>query len=727
MPSRPTHDHSQHHVAATPSTTRIAFHIPELTCPDELALLERGLRPLPGIADLHADYLGRRLFVSFDADEIDALDIRRQIERIGLHVADPPEGLIGVSGRPTLPAAATFVGGLCLVAAAAVRLSLGETTTAVALLAIASTVLSGIPVARAALRALRVRMADMHVLMTIAGTGAIAIGDYFEAATTMFLFGVALWLESYTAERTRRAVHSLVALAPTVAHRLEALGGERTTDVDPAELAVGDLIVVRPGERFPIDGVVAAGASAVDQSPITGESVPLEKEPGDQVFAGSINSEGVLTVRATCTAEEDTLAHIARMVAQAHASRSPMVRFVDAFAQRYTPAVLALAVVVAAVPPLLAALGVEWAAALPASEWVHRGLVLLVIACPCALVISTPVTLVTGLFAAAHRGILIKGGEHLEKTGRLDAVVFDKTGTLTTGRARVVAVEAAEGYSTDLVLSLAAALEQQSDHPHAKAIVAAAEARGLTIRGAEDVVARRGFGVEGGVDGQRCLVGNLRLIEREAPAAAWAAADLDRADETTSAFVATPQAVVGVVRLADPPREDAAEAVAALRKMGLATAILTGDRAAAARGVASRLGIEEIYAELLPADKVDCVGALARRHRCLAMVGDGVNDAPALAAAHLGVALGSQASATALETADVVVMTPRLGRVAELARLGRRCRWILGENITLSLALKAGFLVLAAMGMATMWMAVAADMGASLAVTLNGLRLARPS
>jgi Cd2+/Zn2+-exporting ATPase len=561
----------------------------------------------------------------------------------------------------------------------------------------------------------------MNALMTIAAIGALGLREWFEAATAMLLFNVSLWLERSSMDRARRAVQGLVQLTPAVAHRIDADG---LHDVHPDELDVGERVLVKPGERIPVDGVVVAGESAVNQATITGESMPVERTSGDDVYAGTHNAEGALEVRVGKPAAESTLAHIARQVEQAQVHRAPTARFVDQFARRYTPVVIVLAVLIAFGPPLVtgAALG----------AWIHRSLVLLVIACPCALVISTPVTIVLGLYQAARRGMLIKGGEHLERAGRVTAVAFDKTGTLTTGEATVIEIVPQAGVTEDEVLRVAASLEQASDHPLAKAILAAARDRRLDLTAVADFSAVRGFGVQGTLDGERCFVGSPRML-RDAgkPIAIAPALDGDAARQllsvngtATIALVGTSSRLLGAIHLADPPRTEAARAIAELHALRIQPLMmLTGDSRAVAGAIARELGIDEVHAELLPDDKVREVGALAKRVPHLAMVGDGVNDAPALAAAHLGIALGSTASDVARETADVVILSPRLERVSELVRLGRRCRRLLAQNIVLALAIKAMVLLLAMADWATMWMAVAADVGASLLVIANGMRL----
>ena len=732
------------------------FRVPSLHCQHELTIIRRGLDPLAGIAGVTADYVASSVRVEYCPHRLDAAAISGAIKSVGFEVIPPTEyrpadSCDEVTCSCTMAAGhesarprwrvTTTVGGLLLFLAVTIWAIAGGTNAVVVALLAASAVACGIPVARAAWRSIRYLKFDMNVLMSIAAIGAFGIGEYFEAATAMFLFSVSLWLEALSMDRARRAVQSLVELTPTVAHRARNRNLDDVEDVDPVELAVGDVVLLRPGEMVPIDGTVIRGASSLNQAAITGESIPVEKETDDEVFAGSLNGEGALWIRATRTAESSTLSRIAHMVSQAQAARSPTERFVERFAARYTPLVIVLAILLAICPPLLGHLGWSWAASVGAGEWFRRALVLLVIACPCALVISTPVTIVCGLYRAARRGILIKGGEFLETAGRVRAVALDKTGTITQGRPQVVAVEPAPGRTADEVLSAAAALEANSEHPLAGAIVDEARRRGLAIEPVGDFTAMRGFGVrgticvkKGGMETGReetVFVGNPRMFTDDSfddiPCGAETIEEEEQrqaAEGTTPAMVATADAFWGTIRLADRPRPEAADAVADLKSLGLeSVSMLTGDSRAVAESIAQKVGVDRCYAELLPDEKVKQVGKIAAAASPMAMVGDGVNDAPAMAASQLGIALGAEASDTALETADVAIMTADLGRVPELLRLGRRTRRILGQNIFLALAIKALVLAAAAVGLATLWMAVVADVGASMLVIANGMRL----
>lgn len=712
--------------------TCTTLRVPALDCPDELSLIEKALHPLAGVANLAPDYLNRRLTVEHTA-ELDGPTIAAKIRQLGFSAEVVEPGTLGQATlAPLRIRPGTLGGAAILILAFAARLSLADPSFG-DWLAIAATVTAGVSVARAAWRALRLRAIDMNVLMTVAALGALFSGDVFEAGTAVVLFGVSLWLESYSLGRAQRAVRSLVELVPPQAHRYD---GEALIDIDASALAAGDRVLVRPGERVPVDGEIEQGASAVNQAPITGEAMPVEKQPGQLVYAGSINGEGALVVKASRPAAESTLAHIARLVDEAQRTRSPTERFVDRFARHYTPAVIALAVAVVAVPLVASTWQAAWAVAHPPGEWFHRALVLLVIACPCALVISTPVTIVCGLHAAARQGILIKGGEFLERAAKIEAIAFDKTGTLTEGIAEVIRIVAAPGADEDELLRVAAALESRSEHPLALAIVSAARHRNVSIQPADDVAALRGLGVQGNIAGETWHVGNAAMLSQPPLAGTRRHNGFEQIlkpllTESTSTIVvvASAQRFLGALAIDDRPRADAPAALAELRRLGIYPVIvLSGDRKSAVRQMAHDLGVDEFHGDLLPREKVDQIKALSLIHPRLAMVGDGVNDAPALAASWLGIAFGSQASDTALETADVVVLSPQMTLVPRLIVLGRRTRTILTENIVLALGLKAAVFAVAVAGppeLARLWLAVAADVGATLLVVANGMRLLR--
>lgn len=557
---------------------------------------------------------------------------------------------------------------------------------------------------------------DMNLLMMIAVAGAIGLGEYFEAATVAFFFALSLYLESWSVGRARNAVSALLDLAPPTARLIRGDGTEAS--VPAAEVAVGDRFIVRGGDRIPLDGEVTEGAGAVDQAPITGESALVPKEPGDEVYAGTINSDGTLTVRATKPASDTVLAKIVRMVGDAHSRRAAVEQWVTRFARIYTPAVLALAVTVALLPPLVA--GWAW------GFWFYNALVLLVIACPCALVISTPVSIVAALTASARAGVLIKGGAYVEAPGRTTALALDKTGTITEGVPEVVAIHPLGGAGEDDLIALAASLEARSSHPLARAILDRAGREGLTVAAAEDTRTVPGRGLEGRTDGRTVWLGSDRFATEKGFADAIPAELRNRIEGAGATLVAVGDetGVTGVLELRDRIRPDARGIVAKLHAQGIKTIVmLTGDNERTARAVAAEVGIDEVRAELLPGDKVAAIEELLARHEVVAMIGDGVNDAPAMARAHYGIAMGAVGSDAAIETADIALMTDDIGRVPWLIAHSRRTMAVIHQNIAVAFATKAAFVVATAFGMASMWGAIAADVGVSLLVVVNALRL----
>lgn len=571
-----------------------------------------------------------------------------------------------------------------------------------------------VPVARQALAAARLGAPfTIETLMTISALGAVFVGATQEAATVVLLFLVGEILEGVAAGRARAGIRGLAALVPERA-LLERDG--RLAEVPAASLEVGALVRVRPGDRLPADGEVVEGESAVDEAPVTGESVPRAKGPGARVFAGTVNTEAVLRVRVTVPAAENTIARIVRLVEEAQESKAPTERVIARFARFYTPAVLVLGALVAVLPPLLA--GAAW------PVWIYRGLAVLLIGCPCALVISTPAAIAAGLAAGARRGLLFKGGAVLERMGQVTQVAFDKTGTLTTGRPRVTDV-AGFGRSEAEVLALAAALERGSSHPLARAILEKAEAAGVAVPEARAVRAVAGKGMAGEVDGGAVFLGSARAAGTRAvldAALEARVAALHAEGRTVSLLVAGGKAV-GLIALADQPRPDAQAGLAALEAEGIATVLLTGDSRRAAEAVGRQLGIHA-RAELLPQDKLRLVREMQDSGQVVAQVGDGINDAPALAAADVGIAMGGGTD-VALEAADAAVLHGRVGDVARMVRLSRRTMGNIRQNIALALILKGGFLVTTLLGVTGLWPAILADTGATVLVTANALRLLR--
>ena len=581
-------------------------------------------------------------------------------------------------------------------------------------LAAVAIALAGTGIYRSGLKSLLRGKLGIDALMAVAVTGAFLIGQWPEAAMVMALYALAEFIEHKAADRARNAIGGLMALAPDEAEVRGADGAWQRVAV--RSVTVDAVVRIRPGERVPLDGVVTAGNSAVDQASVTGESIPVDKAVGDAVFAATVNQTGELEMRVTAAAGHTTLDRIIESVEQAQASRAPTQRFIERFAAVYTPTVFVLAVLVAVLPPLL----LDWA-------WldaIYKALVLLVIACPCALVISTPVTVVSGLTAAARRGILIKGGTHLEGARKLRAVALDKTGTLTEGKPLLVAFQAWGGADEAQARSAAGSLAARSDHPVSKAIAAGID---LPREDVADVRAMAGRGTEGRIGERTLVLGNLRLIDERGlrtDALVQALAEHERQGRTVT-LLADAHAVLGLFAVADTVKAGSRQAVADLKAMGVTPVMLTGDNALTARAVADAAGIDDARGDLLPDDKLQAVQAMRQRYGMTGMTGDGINDAPALAQADIGFAMGAAGTDIAMEAADVVIMNDDLGRIADTIRLSRRTHTVLWQNISLALGIKVVFFALAVFGSATMWMAVFADMGASLLVVANGLRLLR--
>ena len=582
---------------------------------------------------------------------------------------------------------------------------------------VVSVALGGVYAVRRAIVSARAGLLDINVLMVVAVAGAMAIRQWSEAASVLFLFALAQLLEARAMDRARGAIRALMDLTPVEAV-VRRDGLELRLPVD--DVRVGDTILVRPGEKIPLDGAVAAGDSFVNQAPVTGESLPVEKGPGDEVFAGTINGRGALDVAVTRLRRDSTLARIIHLVERAQAQRAPSQAFVDRFARVYTPVMLAGAVLVALVPPLAG--GGSW------STWFYRSLVLLVISCPCALVISTPVSIVSALAAAARKGVLIKGGARLETMAATRVVAFDKTGTLTKGRLRVHDVVPIDGADPREIVRIAASLESRSEHPIGRAVMQRAAHDGIALAPVMAFHALPGRGAEASLDGQQILVGSHRLFEERGLCSPALEAVLDElaGHGCSTVLVGADSRALGAIGVHDETRELARETVDLLRERGIAhLVLLTGDREPAAKALARSLGLDEYRADLLPEDKVAAVEDLRVRYGVLTMVGDGVNDAPALAAADVGVAMGAAGTDAALETADVALMADELLKIPYALALSRATTRNIRVNIAFSIVLKAAFLLLAITGQATLWMAVTADMGASLVVIANALRLLR--
>jgi len=701
------------------------FRIEGMDCREEVALIERRFKNLPGLEDFSADLMGQRLHVKYDAAKLSASAIAGAVADAGMRAwleHEEPLTVADAAGRRRIAlvwiSGAALLAGLTLELArrSALVLPPGSEGWERGVLAVAI-VTGAMLTVRKAVAALRMRLLDINVLMLVAAAGAVALGQWAEAGAVVFLFALAQTLEARTLERARHAVRALLDLAPTEALVRDA-GGDRRVGVDG--VLPGMILLVRPGEKIPLDGVVVAGESAVNQAPVTGESLPVDKTSGDGVFAGTINGRGALDIRVTHVRRDSTLARIIHLVERAQAQRAPAQTVVERFARIYTPAVLVLAALLAVVPPLV--FGGLW------HTWIYRALVLLVVSCPCALVISTPVSVVAALAGAARKGVLIKGGAHLERAGRIRCVAFDKTGTLTRGTPEVVDVTALGALSPEGVVALAASVEHRSHHPIARAILEFAAASRIAVAPGDDVRSLDGRGAQGHVGGAQVVLGNHRLFEERRLCTPEIHARLDQvsARGRTPVLVARGGDAVGIIEIADRPREGGRDALDMLRRQGVVhIAMLTGDSSSTARQIAAELGVDEVRAELLPDDKVAAVLELRGRYGPVAMVGDGINDAPALASADVGIAMGAAGSGAALETADVALMADELLKIPYALRLSRKTLRNIQANLAISIVLKLAFVALAAAGMATLWMAIVADTGASVIVIANALRLLR--
>ncbi|BEP43450.1 heavy metal translocating P-type ATPase [Variovorax sp. V15] len=706
------------------STGALLFRIPTMDCAVEESEIRRALEPIPGVKALRFRLGERTMAITTDDGVLP--EALAAIRKAGFK--PEPLNAPGAQAAPAAPAKiAGMSAGLARLVAALVLAIAAESVSFMGLegrgfmvfemaLALGAIGLAGLDTYKKGFAALVRGRLNINALMAVAVTGAFIIGQWPEAAMVMALYAIAELIEARAVDRARNAIQSLLALAPEQAEVKQADGSWKT--VMASEVPLQAIARIRPGGRVPLDGIVTEGSSAIDQAPVTGESIPVDKTIGDQVFAGTINQTAALEFRVTAVAANTTLARIIHAVEEAQGSRAPTQRFVDRFAAIYTPTVFVLALAIAVFTPFF----MDW-------TWlqaIYKALVLLVIACPCALVISTPVTVVSALASAARRGILIKGGTYLEEARKLKAVALDKTGTITEGKPKLVesSLIGESSGNEAAVFAVAASIAGRSDHPVSKAI-----AEGLKGPQGEvaDFTALPGRGVQAAHAGQVYVLGNHRLIEERGLCTPSLEAELERHEEAgrTVTLLASDKAVLALFAVADTIKESSQAAVAELRALGVVPVMLTGDNTATARTIGAHAGIEDVRGNLLPEEKLDAVKAMQQRYGAAAMTGDGINDAPALAQADIGFAMGGAGTDTAMEAADVVIMNDDLRRIPETIRLSRRAHSVLWQNITLALGIKAVFFVLAVFGSATMWMAVFADMGASLLVVANGLRLMR--
>jgi len=716
------HDSSKTEAISTGSSSSdygesSTLRIEQMDCPTEERLITDKLSGMPGITALQFNLLQRTLTIGHQPQALEpALSAIREL---GFTPVLATEAVANT--KPQRSAIAQHwrlgVAGVAAVTAEALHFGGWAPEWVVAALSIAAVLLSGLAIYKKGWIALKNRNLNINALMSIAVTGAILIGQWPEASMVMFLFAVAELIEAKSLDRARNAIHGLMALAPEKARVQQADGQWLETDV--ASVAIGSLVRARPGERISLDGEVVNGQSAIDQAPITGESLPIEKYPGDPVFAGTINQTGELDYRVTAQASQSTLARIIHAVEEAQGARAPTQRFVDRFARIYTPAVFAFSLAVAVLPPLLA--GGQW------FEWFYRALVLLVVACPCALVISTPVTIVSGLAAAARQGILVKGGVHLEVGRKITHLALDKTGTITHGKPVQTDYLALVEEESGRWRSVAASLASRSDHPVSQAINRAAVDRSLSVLDVEGFEALPGRGVRGRIDGHIYHLGNHRLLEelgKCSPALEATLGQLEGQGKTV-VILSDEHRALALFAVADTVKGSSRAAIGELHALGVKTFMLTGDNQHTAQAIADQVGIDAVQGSLLPGDKLAAIEALIESRHTVAMAGDGINDAPALARANIGFAMAAAGTDTAIETADVAIMDDDLRKIPVFIRLSRQTCAVLAQNIALALVIKAIFLVVALTGYATMWMAVFADMGVSLLVVLNGLRLLR--
>lgn len=684
-----------------------------LDCADCAAKLEKKLLAVPGVLSASINFGAGKITITHTNP---AADIIKNINQSGYDIATKHQ--LGSKGQPwwrNTKIAATSLSGLFLLMATLWEW-FGSNEQLIIPLYIIAILLGGYYVAKSGLYGLRSYTLDSNFLMTIAAVGAAAIGQWSESATVVFLFSLGNALQSYTMDKTRQSLSTMLELAPA-----EALVRRNNQEVKlpVEELVIGDIILVKPGERIAMDGLVTSGFSAVNQATITGESLPVEKDLGDIVYAGTINEQGALEITVTKLSADSTLAKIIHMVEEAQAAKAPMQQFVDVFAKYYTPTVIIGTVALMLIPWLVFNQ--------PFATWFYRGLILLVISCPCALVISTPVSIVAAIGNASRQGILIKGGIYLEQMSHIKAIAFDKTGTLTQGRPIVTDILPLHNMTTDVILLLAASIEKWSEHPIAQAILT--QANQLTLKPITNFKALTSKGAQADIDGQTIYTGNTRLFaelgQEQLPLPTITA--LEQQGKTVI-LIGTKDTLYGMIAVADTLRENSMAAIQKLRTLGIKNMVmLTGDNEHAAQAIGEQLHLDGVYSKLLPQDKVTTIETLATHHGHVAMIGDGVNDAPALAVATIGISMGSASSDTALETADIALMNDDLSKLAYLVTLSRKTLRIIKQNITFAIVIKLLFVIATFAGAANLWMAVFADTGAALIVIANGMRLMKTS
>lgn len=706
----------------TASTLTCRLSISGMDCPDCASKLERKISSMSGIDEVQVDFISEILIAKGESAVAD--NLIPGVRSAGFSARPAPEkGASRARKAVTTPLPnrrlIEVAVSLLLVASGGIGMKLGLTPVVGYMLLMAGMVIGGYPIAIKGFRAALRFDLDMNFLMLIATIGAVAIGEPIEGGAIIVLFAIANLLEAYSMDRSRQAVRKLMELAPQKA-TIVRNGFELVVSAD--QVRINELIVVKPGATIPLDGTVQAGHSSVNQAAITGESMPIERIEGDTVLAGTINGEGALKILVTQASGDTTLDQIIRLVEQAQAQKAPMQQFVERFARYYTPIVVGLALLTAIVPPLL--FGAVWAV------WIYRALALLVIACPCALVISTPVTVVSALAGAARKGVLIKGGVYLENIHKTKAFALDKTGTVTKGQPVVTEIHTLNGTTPQKLLRLVATVEAHSEHPVALAMLTKASEEGVGWDSPIDFTAIPGKGASAQVDGDTIYVGHHGLFEELGFCDESVHELLSQIEDSqhTAVMVGSHKQLEGIFAVADQVRPESADMVKNIRESGVDHIVmLTGDNHLTGEAVGRMIGVDEVRSHLLPQDKVDAVNQLREKYGSVVMVGDGVNDAPALAAADVGIAMGGTGSDAALETADVALMSDRIELIPWLLRISRKTRSIIVMNIAFAIGIKIIFIALAATGNATLWMAVFADMGVSLLVIFNGLRALRCS
>ncbi|MGM9451992.1 heavy metal translocating P-type ATPase [Legionella bozemanae] len=702
----------------TKPLTLTTFFVAGLDCPAEEQLIRRQLEMIPEVEQMDFNFIAEEVTVYHRLLAVDVL--QKQIEALGMSVRTQGSISSAKEEKRRVDSSWPFIalaGFLALCSELTAYFFAKEQSIWVILPAVLAIILSGPPTFKKGLLALRTKAMNINSLMLIAITGALIIGAWPEAAMVTVLFALAERIERYSLDKARLAIRSLMQIAPEVALIKMENGRWQTLPVE--EVAVGAVFKVKPGERIPLDGVLISGQSTVNQAPITGESMPVGKRVGDAVFAGTLNEHGTFEVKVSKVSGDTLLAKIGKAIEQAQSERAPTQRFVDKFAAYYTPIMVFVAILIALVPPLVFGY--------PFYDWIYKALTLLVIACPCALVISTPVTVVSGLASAAQHGLLIKGGSYLEMGHQLKLIALDKTGTLTEGKPVVTDfIVYDKKQAKEHLLVLAASLDSHSEHPVAHALVTywQQEQPSSALLKVDEFSALPGRGVKGLIQNELFYVGNHQLAEDNKVCSLIVEKELKRLEEEgkTTVILSNSAVVLAIFAVADTLRATSQWAIDMLHQQGLKTAMLTGDNVVTAKAIAKAVGIDEIQANVLPTEKLQAINRLLEQYKTVGMVGDGINDAPALAKATISFAMG-KGTDTALETADVALMNDNLAMLPLYITLSRKTARILRQNISLSLAIKGVFFILALGGLATLWMAVFADMGASLIVVANGLRL----